>query len=48
MENTSYNEIKNKAKTSLILRKTIIYILLIIWAIVIIFPFYWSIILVLK
>lgn len=43
MENTSYNEIKNKVKTSLILRKTIIYILLTIWAIVIIFPFYWMI-----
>lgn len=41
MENTSYNEIKNKAKLTAIIRKIIIYTLLTIWAIIVIFPFYW-------
>lgn len=41
MENTSYNEIKDKTKTLSIIRKIIIYTLLTIWAIIVIFPFYW-------
>ena len=38
-----YKDIENKAKTKNITSKVIVYLLLVIWAIVVLFPFYWMI-----
>ena len=44
----TYREIEKKAKFKNILFKILIYILLIIWAIIVLFPFYWMILTSLK
>lgn len=40
-KNLSYNEIEKKAKTRKTISKILIYTFLVIWAIVVLFPFYW-------
>lgn len=44
----TYKEIEKKARTKNIIWKTVIYILLVIWAVVVLFPFYWMILTSLK
>ncbi len=44
----NYAEIEKKAKTKNIILKVLVYIFLIIWAIVVLFPFYWMILTSLK
>lgn len=40
---STYKDIEKKAKTKNITSKVIVYLLLVIWAIVVLFPFYWMI-----
>ena len=44
----TYREIEKKAKIKNTLFKILIYVLLVIWAIVVLFPFYWMILTSLK
>lgn len=48
MNNEDYKKIENKSKFKNGLLKTLVYILLIIWAVVVLFPFYWMILTSLK
>lgn len=42
-ENLDYEKIEKTAKRKKIARKTVIYICLVLWAIIVLFPFYWMI-----
>ncbi len=46
--NLTYKQIEKKSKVGKAIWKTLIYILLVIWAIIILFPFYWMILTSLK
>ena len=48
MENMNYEKIKKTARLKNILQKTIAYLLLGIWAIIVLFPFYWMVLTSLK
>ena len=42
-ENLDYERIEKTAKRKKIVGKTVIYICLVLWAIIVLFPFYWMI-----
>lgn len=46
--NLTYKQIEKKSKVGKAIWKTLIYILLVIWAIIVLFPFYWMILTSLK